>query len=106
RPLRRRSALMDFAWDAETEALRAEVRAFLAANFTAELDDELYVSGTSHHDGFVRALGERNWIAPEWPREGYEPLGLSGVHVLTEELTRVDAPIIGSSTSTMVGRVI
>ncbi|MEY2397068.1 MAG: hypothetical protein QOJ00_242 [Actinomycetota bacterium] len=97
---------MDFAWDPETEALRHDVRAFLAEHFTHELEEELYVNGTSHDDAFVRALGERNWIAPEWPRDGFAPLGLAGVHVLTEELTRVDAPIIASATSTMVGRVI
>jgi alkylation response protein AidB-like acyl-CoA dehydrogenase len=97
---------MDFAWDDATEALRQEVRAFLAEHLTPELEDELYRSGTSHDDAFARALGARNWIAPEWPRDGFEPLDAAAVHVITEEVTRADAPIVATATSMMVARVI
>ena len=51
--------LMDFAWDPEVEALRAEVRDFLAEHLTPELEERLYRSGVSHDDDFARALGER-----------------------------------------------
>ena len=97
---------MDFTWDDDTEALRRDIRSFLAEHLSPELEDDLYTSGVSHDDAFARALGERNWIAPEWPREGFEPLVPSALHVLTQELTRADAPIIATSTSRMVASVI
>jgi alkylation response protein AidB-like acyl-CoA dehydrogenase len=97
---------MDFEWDDATEALRAEVRAFLAEHLTPEVEDRLYAAGSTHDDAFARALGERNWIAPEWPREGFPRLDAAAVHVLTEELTRADAPVYATSTTMMVARVI
>jgi alkylation response protein AidB-like acyl-CoA dehydrogenase len=97
---------MDFAFDPAAEALREEVRAFLAQHLTPELEDRTYATGVNHDDDFARALGERNWIAPEWPREGFDVLDAEAVHVLTEEMTRADAPIYATSTSTMVARVI
>ena len=97
---------MDFSWGPEIEALRTDVRSFLAEHLPPALEEQLYTSGVAHHDDFARALGQRNWIAPEWPREGFEALDLLGVHVLLEELTKADAPTIGVSTSMMVARVI
>ena len=97
---------MDFAWGPEVDALRTEIRAFLAEHLPPALEDELYTSGVAHDDEFARALGERNWIAPEWPRDDFEALDPLGVHVLLEELTKADAPTIAVSTSMMVARVI
>ena len=51
-------------------------------------------------------MGAKNWIGPEWARDGFEPLDVFGVHVLTDELTKADAPIYLVSTSMMVARVI
>ncbi|HXZ62699.1 MAG TPA: acyl-CoA dehydrogenase family protein, partial [Acidimicrobiales bacterium] len=79
---------MDFAWDAGAEAVRKEVRGFLDEHLAPELEERIYVTGVSHDDGFARALGERNWIAPEWPREGCDALDAFSVHVVNEELTR------------------
>jgi alkylation response protein AidB-like acyl-CoA dehydrogenase len=97
---------MDFAWDPEVEALRTEIRSFLVEHLPPALEETLYTSGVAHDDDFARALGERNWIAPEWPRDGFAALDPLGVHVLLEELTKADAPTIGVSTSMMVARVI
>jgi alkylation response protein AidB-like acyl-CoA dehydrogenase len=97
---------MDFAWGAEAEALRTEVRGFLAEHLTPELQDRLSVTGVAHDDGFARALGARNWVAPQWTREGFDVLGGEAAHVLEDELTRADAPIYATSTSMMVARVI
>jgi alkylation response protein AidB-like acyl-CoA dehydrogenase len=97
---------MDFAWGAREEVLRAEVRAFLDEHLTEELEDRIYTSGVSHDDGFARAMGERNWIAPDWAREGFEALDVFAVHVITDELTKADAPIYLVSTSMMVARVV
>ncbi len=97
---------MDFAWDPVVEALRAQVREFLADHLTPELEERLYRSGVSHDDEFVRALGARNWIAPEWSREGFEALDVPSVHAVLDELTKADAPMYAVGTSLMVARVI
>jgi len=98
---------MDFEHDPATEAFREEVRAFLAEHLPPELEHRLYTTGAYHDDDFVRALAARNWIAPEWEREdGSVPLNHMQVHVLTEELTKAEAPIVASATSVMVARVI
>ena len=95
---------MDFTQD--HQPLRREVRAFLAEHLTPQLEERIYTSGVSHDDAFARALGERNWIAPEWPREGFDPLDRAAAAVLIDELTRADAPIYAVVTSKMVARVI
>ena len=97
---------MRFDWDDEREAFRAEVRSFLAEHLTPELEDQLYETGVSHDDAFALALGARNWITPEWPREGFEPLGPGEAHILTEELTRAEAPFYATETARMVANVI
>jgi alkylation response protein AidB-like acyl-CoA dehydrogenase len=97
---------MDFAWDPAAERLRHEVRALVAAHLTPELEAQIYTSGVYHDDGFVRALGERHWIAPDWPREGFETLDAFAVHIVTDELARGDAPYYAVSTTVMVARVI
>jgi alkylation response protein AidB-like acyl-CoA dehydrogenase len=97
---------MDFEWDAETLAFRDEVRRFLAEHLTPELEEHLYEQGLTHDDGFARALGERNWIAGDWPREGFELLGGPEMHVLEEEFAFTEAPYYAVSTSMMVARVI
>jgi 3-oxocholest-4-en-26-oyl-CoA dehydrogenase alpha subunit len=97
---------MDFAWGPEVEAFRKQIAAFLAEHLPPALEKELYISGVSHDADFARALGERNWIAPEWPREGFEALDPLNVHVLRDELTKAEAPTYAVATSMMVGRVI
>jgi alkylation response protein AidB-like acyl-CoA dehydrogenase len=97
---------MEFTWPADVEALRAEVRDFLAEHLTPDLAERTYVTGVSHDDAFCRALGARGWIAPEWERPGVDPLGVAAIHVLTEELTRADAPFVATATSEMVARVL
>jgi 3-oxocholest-4-en-26-oyl-CoA dehydrogenase alpha subunit len=97
---------MDFAWDEPLEVFRDEVRAFLAAELTPEVQERIYRSGVSHDPEFVRKLAERGWVAPDWPRDDRQPLDLWQVHVLTEELTRAEAPIYASSTAVMVALVV
>jgi alkylation response protein AidB-like acyl-CoA dehydrogenase len=97
---------MDFAWGAREEALRADLRAFFDEHLTDQLEDRLYTSGVSHDEDFARGMGERNWIAPDWARDGYDALDAFAVHVITDELTRADAPMVLIATSMMVARVI
>ena len=99
-------AVTDVAWNAEAKALFQEVRRFLDEHRYSELGDRPYESGVSHDEDFVRALGAQNWIVPAWPRAGFGPLGAEEMHVLTDELTRADAPICGGSTSMMMARVV
>jgi alkylation response protein AidB-like acyl-CoA dehydrogenase len=90
---------VDFRWGDDVEQFRAEVRAFLAAELTPEVEERIYRSGVAHDDAFARALGARGWI-------GTDALDPLQVHVLTEELTKADAPVYASTTSTMVASVI
>jgi alkylation response protein AidB-like acyl-CoA dehydrogenase len=98
--------LMDFRWSGQEEALRAEVRTFLQEHRTEDLEERLYTSGVLHDDAFARDMGGRNWIAPDWARDGFDSLDAFAVHVITEELTRADAPMVLIATSMMVARVI
>ena len=66
----------------------------------------MYETGVSHDESFARAMGAKNWIGADWARDGFEPLDVFGVHVLTDELTKADAPVYLVSTSMMVARVI
>jgi len=97
---------MDFEWGPDVEAFRSEVRAFLAEHLSLELETQIYETGVSYDERFARALGERNWITPEWSREGFEILDAARTHVLLDELTRAEAPLIATETSRMVASVI
>jgi alkylation response protein AidB-like acyl-CoA dehydrogenase len=97
---------VDFSWEPAIEALRSDVRRFLAEHLTPELEDRVQRTGVSHDDEFARRLGERGWIAPDWPQDGRPPLGPFAVHALTDELTKADAPVYATSTTMMVARVI
>jgi alkylation response protein AidB-like acyl-CoA dehydrogenase len=97
---------MDFAWGKREEDLRTDIRAFLDEQLSSDLEDSLYRTGVSHDESFARAMGARNWIGADWARDGFEPLDVFGVHVLTNELTKADAPVYLVSTSMMVARVI
>jgi alkylation response protein AidB-like acyl-CoA dehydrogenase len=97
---------MDFAWGDREEALRADLRDFFSHHLTEQLEDRLYTSGVSHDADFALGMGERNWIAPDWARDGYDALDVFAVHVITDELTRADAPMVLIATSMMIARVI
>jgi 3-oxocholest-4-en-26-oyl-CoA dehydrogenase alpha subunit len=98
---------MDFAWGDAAERLRAEVRSFLDLELTPEVEERAYRTGVAHDDEFARALAARGWLAPEWDRgDGMPSLSPYEVHVLTEELTKADAPIYAITTTMMVASVI
>jgi alkylation response protein AidB-like acyl-CoA dehydrogenase len=55
----------------------------------------------------VRRLAEQGWVGADWEREdGHEPLGPFEAHILEDELTKAEAPIIAISTTEMVASVI
>ncbi|NKC14286.1 MAG: hypothetical protein GKR94_19525 [Gammaproteobacteria bacterium] len=59
---------MDFSFPPEVEALRAEVREFLAANLTEELIEATH-DGTIHAPELHAAMAERGWISGPAPEE-------------------------------------
>ena len=79
--------------EAQTEALRAEVREFLSANdqhFPLPLSDFT----TGHDPEFSRKIGDRGWIGMCWPKEyGGSERSFFERYVITEELLSAGAPV-------------
>lgn len=98
---------LDFRLGSSTEEFRAEIREFLGAHMTRELEERIYRSGVNHDPAFSAALSERGWIAPQWPVElggqGRDPIEMLVLH---EELRLADAPTYGIGTTNMVATVI
>jgi 3-oxocholest-4-en-26-oyl-CoA dehydrogenase alpha subunit len=98
---------MDFSWGDAAERFRTEVREFLDRELTSEMEHRMYESGVADDAAFTRALAARHWIGPDWDHgDGTEPCDAYQVHVLTEELTRADAPIYLTATTMMVASLI
>ena len=95
---------MDFRFEPETEAFRAEVRAFVAEHLTPEIVERAYASGTMHDWGFHQALCGRGYLASGWPIE-FGGLGRDAIDqtVLMQELYAAEAPIDGLNIASMVG---
>lgn len=95
---------MDFAEPEGVEALRKEIAEFLADALPQHLVDEVYRSGVSHDDDFVRALAERGWLGSD--PEGGGELDPFHHYVLLDQLTKVEAPTYAAETTAMVANVI
>jgi alkylation response protein AidB-like acyl-CoA dehydrogenase len=95
---------MDFRFDPETEAFRAEVRAFIDEHLTREIIERSLTTGTMHDWGLHRAICERGYLASSWPVE-VGGLGRSSVDqtLLMQELFGAGAPVDGLSIAAMVG---
>jgi alkylation response protein AidB-like acyl-CoA dehydrogenase len=95
---------MDFRFDPETEAFRAEVRAFIEEHLTRDVIERALTSGTMHDWGFHKALCERGYLAAGWPKE-VGGLGRTAIDttLLNQELFGAGAPIDGQSIAAMVG---
>ncbi|MEQ1788684.1 MAG: acyl-CoA dehydrogenase family protein, partial [Acidimicrobiales bacterium] len=95
---------MDFRFEPETEAFRAEVRAFIAERLDEEIVARAHRTGTMHDWGFHRALCARGYLAAGWPTE-VGGLGRSAIDqcLLAQELYGSGAPIDGLSIAAMVG---
>lgn len=101
---------MDFRLTPEQEAWRQEIRAFIKANITPELQKELDIGlidkmGPASKE-FIKKLANKKWLGVNWPKE-YGGLGRSVLDYLifTEEIMyyQVPFPIFGM---TMVGPTI
>ncbi len=77
-----------------TDALRAEVRAFIAESLTAEGWRPDSDFGSDWSASFSRALGAQGWIGMCWPRRygGHERSALER-YVVIEELLAAGAPV-------------
>jgi alkylation response protein AidB-like acyl-CoA dehydrogenase len=89
---------MDFRYPPDAEALRAEVRAWLAANLDRSLAgfslrDELGPALVERLRAWNRKLADAGWAAVSWPT-AYGGRGASVLEtvVVAEEMARADAP--------------
>ncbi|MBM3510501.1 MAG: acyl-CoA dehydrogenase [Alphaproteobacteria bacterium] len=85
-----------FRKDSDDEArFRAEVRAWVEANAPAALRGSSRRPNPSETRAWHRALYERGWSAPHWPRE-YGGMGATIYQqvILAEEIARVGAPAL------------
>ena len=78
----------------EAEALRTEVRAFLAAELAHRTPLARAESWTGFDPAFSRKMGERGWIGMTWPRPygGHERSALER-YVVLEEALAAGAPV-------------
>jgi alkylation response protein AidB-like acyl-CoA dehydrogenase len=89
---------MDFTPDPLLEGLRAEFRDWLAANRPTRRDPPpperaLDPEWIGHLKDWQGRLARERWLAVHWPEDcGGRGLGLGAHLVVTEELTRADAP--------------
>ena len=78
----------------ECEALRAEVREFIAAELAAGLWVPNSDFGSHRSAAFSRRLGARGWIGMTWPRRyGGGERNMLERYVVTEELLAAGAPV-------------
>src|SRR4051794_14610730 len=98
---------MDFRPGEGVEALRREVRAFVAEHLTTDMLELMERTGTIYDRDFSLAMGARGWIAPGWPVEeggaGLTPLEQT---VVQEELHRAQAPVDAGGTTMLVANTI
>lgn len=78
----------------EAEALRTEVRAFLATELADRTPAERAESWSGFDAAFSRNMGERGWIGMTWPRRygGHERSALER-YVVLEEMLAAGAPV-------------
>ena len=87
---------MEFAFTADEQAFREDIRQFLRdyppEHFAQEGMDAGYGSG-AHSHAFLRQLGARGWLSMCWPREyGGQERPLMYKLILLEELAAAGAP--------------
>lgn len=87
---------MDLDFSPEDEAFRAEVRAFLAEHYPADIRRKVQLGIALTKDDYVRfqrVLYEKGWIAPSWPVE-HGGCGWSATrrYIFEDELAAADTP--------------
>ena len=103
---------MDLALSKEDEAFRAEVRRFLDEKLTPDLREAGKRTGGVLSDPpattkWHKALYEKGWIAPAWPKE-YGGPGWNEMqrYIFSSELSAANAPILPNFGTRMCGPVL
>jgi alkylation response protein AidB-like acyl-CoA dehydrogenase len=100
---------MDFAWSAEEETFRGEIREFLQAELPEgwgmtqfwDPDDDAQFA-FAH--AFTQKLGRKNWLAVSWPHEyGGLDWPFWKQFIFNEELAHFDAPVVGRNATRFLG---
>jgi alkylation response protein AidB-like acyl-CoA dehydrogenase len=92
---------MDFAYTPEQEALREEVRQFIAESVTPEILAELEESGVRSRGPLTRRMyqkiADKGWIGISWPQE-YGGQGGSRIdqYIVEEEFGRIGVEVGGA----------
>jgi alkylation response protein AidB-like acyl-CoA dehydrogenase len=99
--------VVDFAWDAEADAVRAEAQELFARVVTDEMRDRVHATGTNDDPVVRRAFAERGWLIAHWPVEeggrGWDGLRTAPVF---EEAGLAAAPFEGHLNTMLVGETI
>jgi len=97
---------MDFSeieLDDEHRRLQDDVRAFVAEYFTPDVYEQEHRTGDGFNETIHRALGERGWIFPTWPREkGGAGLGRLGARIIELELHKAQFIMVVLGTTRLV----
>jgi alkylation response protein AidB-like acyl-CoA dehydrogenase len=64
---------IDFAYGEKAEAYAAEVRAFVAANMTPEIEKKKHHSTSGHHPGFHKTMAAAGYAFPDLSTDGNPP---------------------------------
>jgi alkylation response protein AidB-like acyl-CoA dehydrogenase len=101
---------MDLAHDAEEQAFRLEVRAFIAAALPEDIRTKTAAGLRTSKDDSQRwhkILAEKGWIAPAWPKAAggcaWEP---ARTYIFEEEMAMANCPPLSPFPIKMVGPVI
>ncbi|MCI0890467.1 MAG: acyl-CoA dehydrogenase family protein [Chloroflexi bacterium] len=99
---------MDFSFDAEDEAFRREIRAFLASEWSGGTGDAAVDSDEEYQAerAFEKKLAERGWLTLAWPKE-YGGQGATNIRqaIMKEECSYARAPIGGGPGGQATGLV-
>ncbi|MBH39295.1 MAG: hypothetical protein CL788_03750 [Chloroflexi bacterium] len=92
---------MDFAYTPDQEALRSEVRQFIADNVTPEIIHEIEESGIRNRGPETRDLykkiGDKGWIGISWPKEyGGQDGSRIDQYIIEEEFARIGITVGGA----------
>jgi len=103
---------MDLAFSKEDLKFRDEVRAFIAEKYDADLRRKMSLSKNGYLDKegqlkWQKALGERGWIAPNWPKEyGGASFTPNQKYIFDIEMSAAGTPIVSPMGLKMVAPVI
>jgi alkylation response protein AidB-like acyl-CoA dehydrogenase len=102
---------MDFHDSAEESAFRTQVREFIAGELPKHVKPGQPAPGPEDdpqaHAGWRKALAQKGWIAPHWPKEyGGAGMSVSEQFVFNEEMADARAPQVGGMGVQMIGPIL